>query len=40
MDIHLPFNSGLSKGLIEVIAGVETPYVMRLDDDMLLTSSS
>lgn len=38
--IHLPFNSGLSKGLIEALARVETPYVMRLDDDMLLTPRS
>lgn len=35
--IHLPFNSGLSKGLIAALDRVETPYVMRLDDDLLLT---
>ena len=34
--IHLPFNSGLSKGLIATLEQVKTPYVMRLDDDMLL----
>ena len=35
--IHLPFNSGLSKGLAAALEQVETPYVIRLDDDMLLT---
>lgn len=35
--IHLPFNSGLSKGLAVALEKVDTPYVMRLDDDMLLT---
>ena len=35
--IHLPFNSGLSKGLAAALDQVETPYVVRLDDDMLLT---
>ena len=35
--IHLPFNSGLSKGLNEALKLVETPYVMRMDDDELLT---
>lgn len=35
--IHLPFNSGLSKGLIAALEQVDTPYVMRLDDDELLT---
>lgn len=34
--IHMPFNSGLSKGLIAALERVETPYMMRLDDDMLL----
>lgn len=38
--VHLPFNSGLSRGLVKALARVETPYVMRLDDDMLLTSRS
>ena len=35
--IHLPFNSGLSKGLQAALDEVNTPYVVRLDDDMLLT---
>lgn len=35
--IHLPFNSGLSKGLREALKLVNTPYVMRMDDDELLT---
>ena len=35
--IHLPFNSGLSKGLNEALSKVKTTYVMRLDDDELLT---
>lgn len=35
--LHLPFNSGLSKGLIAALAEVKTPYVMRMDDDLLLT---
>ena len=35
--IQLPFNSGISKGLAVALEAVETPYVMRLDDDMLLT---
>ncbi len=35
--IHLPFNSGLSKGLKKALARVKTPYVMKLDDDMVLT---
>lgn len=38
--IHMPFNSGLSKGLAEALDHVETPFAMRLDDDMLLTPSS
>ena len=38
--VHLPFNSGLSKGLIAALERVETPYVVRLDDDMLLTPRS
>lgn len=38
--IHLPFNSGLSKGLIAALAEVKTEYVMRLDDDELLTPRS
>lgn len=35
--IHIPFNSGLSAGLDAALKEVKTPYVMRLDDDELLT---
>ena len=35
--IQLPFNSGLSFGLNRALERVETPYVMRMDDDELLT---
>ena len=35
--IQLPFNSGLSYGLNHALEKVETPYVMRMDDDELLT---
>ena len=38
--ILLPFNSDLSKGLIASLEKVETPYVMRLDDDVLLIPQS
>ncbi len=38
--IHLPFNSGISKGLTMALEAVETPFLMRLDDDMLLTPHS
>lgn len=38
--IHLPFNSGLSKGLMIALERVKTPFVMRLDDDILLTPYS
>ena len=38
--IRLPFNSGLSKGLIAALERVETPFVMRMDDDLLLTPKS
>ena len=38
--LHLPFDSGFSKGLIAALAEVKTPYTMRLDDDELLTPSS
>ena len=34
--IHLPFNSGLSKGLIAAIERIVTPFAMRLDDDHVL----
>ena len=35
--LHLPFNSGLGMGLVRALGLVTTPFVMRLDDDMLLT---
>ena len=35
--IQLPFNSGLSYGLNRALERVETPYVIRMDDDQLLT---
>lgn len=35
--IRLPFNSGLSFGLNKALEKVETPYVIRMDDDELLT---
>lgn len=35
--IQLPFNSGLSKGLNAALAQVQTPFVVRMDDDELLT---
>ncbi len=35
--IHLPFNSGLSRGISTALQEVRTPYVMRMDDDELLT---
>lgn len=35
--IQLHFNSGLSYGLNRALEKVETPYVMRMDDDELLT---
>ena len=38
--IHLPFNSGLSKGLIAALEQVKTPFTMRLDDDLMLTPST
>ncbi len=38
--LHLPFNSGLSKGLIAALEQVKTPYVMRMDDDELLIPRS
>lgn len=38
--IHLPFNSGLSKGLNAALAQVETPFTMRMDDDELLSPFS
>lgn len=38
--IHMPFNSGLSKGLNLALAEVKTEYLMRMDDDELLTPLS
>ena len=38
--LQLPFNSGLSYGLNRALEQVETPYVMRMDDDELLTFST
>ena len=35
--IQLSFNSGLSYGLNQALEKVDTPYVMRMDDDELLT---
>lgn len=35
--IQLPFNSGLSYGLNRALNAVETPYLVKLDDDVLLT---
>lgn len=35
--IHMPFNSGLSKGLNLALAQINTEYLMRMDDDELLT---
>lgn len=35
--LHLPFNSGLSRGLNCALRQVETPYLIRMDDDELLT---
>ena len=38
--LHLPFNSGLSKGLAEGLKSVATEYVIRMDDDELLTPNT
>ena len=35
--VNLPFNTGLSHGLNQALKLVTTPYVVRLDDDHLLT---
>lgn len=35
--IQLPFNSGLSYGLNRALERVQTPFVIRMDDDELLT---
>lgn len=38
--VQLPFNVGLSAGLNRALALVETPFVIRLDDDELLSPCS
>lgn len=38
--VRLPFNSGVSKGIIAALEHVQTPYVMRLEDDAVLTPYS
>ncbi len=38
--LQLPFNVGLSMGLSRGLAMVETPFVIRMDDDELLTPYS
>lgn len=38
--LHLPFNSGLSYGINRALEQVQTPYLVRLDDDELLTPYS
>ena len=35
--IQMPFNSGLSKGLNLALAEIQTPFLVRLDDDVLFT---
>ena len=40
MIVTLPFNSGLSRGLNAALEQVQTPYVIRMDDDELLTPYS
>lgn len=35
--IQMPFNSGLSKGLNIAFAEIDTPFLVRLDDDVLFT---
>ncbi len=35
--IQMPYDSGLSAGLNQALARVETPFVIRMDDDELLT---
>lgn len=37
MIIQMPFNSGLSKGLNLALEKIETPFMVRLDDDVLFT---
>ena len=38
--LQLPFNSGLSYGLNRALREVKTPYLMKLDDDCILTRRS
>lgn len=38
--IQMPFNSGLSKGLNQALSQIHTPFLMRMDDDELLTRRS
>lgn len=38
--VHLPFNSGLSRGLNLALSQVTTPFTIRMDDDELLTPYS
>lgn len=38
--LQLPFNSGLSYGLNRALQKVKTPYLMKLDDDCILTQKS
>ncbi|MCD7817699.1 MAG: glycosyltransferase family 2 protein [Lachnospiraceae bacterium] len=38
--IQLPFNSGLSYSMNQALKEVKTPFLVRLDDDMLLTPFS
>ena len=38
--IQMPFNSGLSRGLNLALSEVKTPFLMRMDDDELLTRRS
>lgn len=35
--LQMPFNSGLSKGLNLALAEIQTPFMVRLDDDVLFT---
>lgn len=35
--IHLPFNTGVSAGLNKALQAVKTPFLVKLDDDELLT---
>ena len=40
MIIQMPFNSGLSKGLNLALSEIETPFMVRLDDDVLFSRRS